>query len=414
MATELVCEIHPRLDAVSAEEWRRLFPDLPDSLEMIRLLQRCGIEGFVFHSIVVRWRDRPLLLLPLFETDYHLSGLVDVRAKRAVDLVMRGFPCLRSVRLLGVGFVESEWGQVGVDRQVSRPMLGMAWDLALRALDALGHGLGADVTAFINFTTQSGRMLPMAQLERFSQMAGLPFAQLSVRYTQPAQYIASLSANMRSSLRRKLRKAQGVRVVRTREPGPWLDAIYEFYLETFRRSDITFSQQPREFFQSVCQWLEDAVYALYFVGDRLAGFRLQIVRPDCLLDKYFGMDRVLGREHNLYFVSWFKDVEYCIAQGIRFYHAGLTEEETKARLGAQLIPSRILFRHRQSVVHRILTMLARYFAYRPAMALPAVHLGSDWEQPPVGFSASEAPVPVSAAIRMAEARPEPTMGVREN
>ena len=168
-------------------------------------------------------------------------------------------------------------------------------------------------------------------------------------------------------------------MLRTRQPGPWLDSIYQFYLDTCQHSNVHFSVHSREFFKSVCQQIDDAEYALYFIGDRLAAFRLQVVRPGCLIDKYFGMEPTLGREYSLYFVSWFKDIEYCIAKKIPLSHSGLTQEETKARLGSQFVPSRILFRHRQPLAHRILAAFARHLAYEPPVVLPPVRLGSDWE-----------------------------------
>ena len=147
----------------------------------------------------------------------------------------------------------------------------------------------------------------------------------------------------------------------------------------------------------MCRRIENAEYVLYFIGEQLAAFRLQIVRPDCLIDKYFGMDPVLGREHSLYFISWCKDVEYCIANGIRLYHSGLTEEETKARLGAQFVPSRILFKHRHPFLQRFLMLLARYLAYEPTVPLPSVRLGADWEPWLVGNPVSGAAVAPSLA-----------------
>ncbi len=225
MSADLTCEIRPQLDGVSLEEWERLFPDLPDSLELIRFTQDCGVPGFTCYSIIVRDEERPILLLPLFETSYQLSSLVDAGAKRVVGALTQCLPFLRCFRLLGVGFVEGEWGQVGVDRTADRSILEAAWDLALQALEMLGQGLRAEIIAFVNFTTQSGRMLPMSKLREFGQIAGLPFALTPIPYTDSERYIASLSANMRSSLRRKLRKAQEVRVLRTRKADPWVDTI---------------------------------------------------------------------------------------------------------------------------------------------------------------------------------------------
>ena len=414
MRTTLVCDVAPRLDVVSPTEWQNLFPDLLDSLEMVRCVQGCGIPGFTFHSIVVREMQRPILLLPLFETDYRLSTLVEAGAQRVVERITNYLPQLNHLHLLGVGFVEGEWGQVGSDPQTDRATLNEAWDLALTALEALARGLRADLTAFVNFTTQSGRMLPMRKLTAFEQIAGLPIAQTRVTYADTHEYLASLSKKMRSNVRRYLRKAHDVTLLRTRQPGPWLDAVYQLYLDTYRRSKVNFSMHSRDFFKSVCQRVDGAQYTLYFIGERLVAFGLHVVRPDCLIDQYFGMDQVLGREYSLFFVSWFKDLEYCMTNRIPLYHAGPTEEETKARLGSQFVPSRILFRHRQPLVHGILTEFARHLAYQPSGALPPVRLGSDWDAPftaapvvhgaPARGQASTVSTRASAAGETAESR----------
>ena len=343
MPGHLTCDITPRFDAVSPEQAAYLFSDLSDTLDMIRFVQECGVPGFTFHSLVVRQAQQPILVLPLFETDYCFSQMVKPGTQNVADAVTRRLSFLRQLRLLGVGFVEGGWSGVGVDRLVDRATLEAAWGLALEALDALARGLNADLTVFVNFTEAGGRMLPMSKLSGFSPISGLPFAETRITYTRPEQYLAGLSKKMGQDLRRKVRKAHAVRVLRTRQPGPWLETIYAFYQLTCQRSDVHFSLHSPEFFKLICRQVDDAEYVLYFVGERLAAFGLQIVRPDRLIDKYFGMDPVLGREYSLFFVSVFKDIEYCITHRIPLYQWGFTEEGTKARLGAALVPSLILF-----------------------------------------------------------------------
>jgi hypothetical protein len=66
------------------------------------------------------------------------------------------------------------------------------------------------------------------------------------------------------------------------------------------------------------------------------------------------MDYVLGRKCNLYALSWLENVRACIGRKIPFYYAGQGSEKTKSHLGATLIPSFILFKHRQPVIDRLL------------------------------------------------------------
>ena len=60
------------------------------------------------------------------------------------------------------------------------------------------------------------------------------------------------------------------------------------------------------------------------------------------------------RKHNLYVLSWLENVRTCVERKIPLYLAGPGAEKTKAHLGATLIPSFILFKHRHPAIDRFL------------------------------------------------------------
>ncbi len=182
MRTDLVCEIRPRLDGITPQQWRHLFAGLLDQSEMISHIQQCGLDGFTFHSIVVRQQGRPILLWPLFEADDPLSTFVNPVVRRIIDRLVEHFPSLFRPRLLGVSSTEGEWGQVGVDPDAPREILDAAWNLALEALRALAAGLRADVIAFVNFTMDSGRSIPVHKLRGDASLSGLPSGHVPVPY----------------------------------------------------------------------------------------------------------------------------------------------------------------------------------------------------------------------------------------
>ena len=368
---ELTCEIHPRLDVVSWDEWQRLFPDVPDPLDMVRLIQRCGIGGFAFHSILVRWQEQPILLLPLFETHYHFSTFIDSSARPSIDQAMRWSAGARSLRVLGVGFVQGAWSQIGVDRSVPPEMLVDAWNQALTALEALRAGLCAELTAFVNFTTTSGRMLPLKQLRGFTQLAAVPSGHALI--TPEAE-----EERIHSSLQRQIRDRK-VELLRTRDASSWLETIYRFYLDTIRRSETIFGTQRQIYFEEVCKTVPGAEYCLYFVKDQLLAFRLVVVTPGCLIDKYFGMDPVRGRAHHLALVSWYENLLYCLEHQIPLYQARSTEEDIEAGFNTQSVPSTTLFRHHHPFAHQLLTLLGQRVCRASTQRLPKVHLGMDWK-----------------------------------
>jgi hypothetical protein len=110
----------------------------------------------------------------------------------------------------------------------------------------------------------------------------------------------------------------------------------------------------RLFFEKICERVPGTEYSLYFVQDELAAFNLLVVTPHRMVDKYFCMDYGIGRKYNLYVLSWLENVRTCVERKIPLYLAGPGAEKTKAHLGAALIPSFILFKHRHPAIDRFL------------------------------------------------------------
>ena len=176
MNNSLSVEVHSRLVPVRESEWRRLFPDSPDPLGPVRLAKRPDFNRFVFHSLVVRHEDCPILVLPLFETECRLTDVIGEPAGKLARITDRWFPNLFMIRTLAVGFVGGGWGEIGVDAAVARDLLGQAWEMALESLDALADGLGARLLAWVNFTARSGRMIPMNRMQGYAAIPGVPGA----------------------------------------------------------------------------------------------------------------------------------------------------------------------------------------------------------------------------------------------
>jgi hypothetical protein len=65
-----------------------------------------------------------------------------------------------------------------------------------------------------------------------------------------------------------------------------------------------------------------------------------------------------GRGFNLYYLSWFNNLSYCIEQGIKRYQSGQASYESKLRLGSKLTANTMFFKHRNPVVQRLLRVVA--------------------------------------------------------
>jgi uncharacterized protein len=200
---------------------------------------------------------------------------------------------------------------------------------------------------------------------RLARIDTIPCARLSINFGTVDEYLQRLSKATRKDLRRKLRSAEEVKIVHAGEAGPWLDRMHELYLATVERAELSLGVQRKEYFRRVAAEVPGAHYVLYLKDDQLLAFNLLVEREGTLVDKYFCMEAEAGRELNLYFVSWMENVRYCCEKKLAVYHAGPGSEATKARFGAEFVPSITMFRHRNALAHGVLKRLRRLIAYAP-------------------------------------------------
>ncbi len=348
----LTCNCIPRLDGVSASELGRLFPEPSITAPLLSLLQESGIDGYNLRSIVVFKDDAPILLLPLFETRFDLSSFVGGWIKKSLKVAGRLIPSFFQPRVLGVGLLIGEWSEIGIDPHIDEDTIDAACKMAFNTLQTLASELNSDIVTLYNFNHYS--KLPKHVSKQFNRVQCQSCARLPVNFNSMEEFLAGFSKSARKDLRRKMRVAPEVRVIRSRTISPFMDRIYELYLETVARGPIAFGAHNRLFFEKICEKIPDTEYTLYFVQEKLAAFNLLVVKQNAMMDKYFCMDHELGRKYNLYVLSWLENVRTCVEQKIPFYYAGQGTEKTKAHLGAAFIPSFILFKHRQRVLDRLL------------------------------------------------------------
>jgi uncharacterized protein len=370
--------VHDHLIPVDKIVWENLFSSHPDSPELIHLVEQSGMEGFTFKNLALMDNDHIILLLPLFIMRLDLKNFVEGPPQKIVSALAPFLPFLLRPRILGIGFVEGEWGAVGISPTATREQLQSAWSVALAELNRIARQNRAGLLLFLNFTEQTTRLFPPDQFARYAPIPTYPCARVPLPFNDVAEYLATLSKNARRDIRRKMMDAGDIRIERTRDPAVNLDTIYHLYKKTVERAEMSFGVQRRTFFEQVCADVPGAEYVLYFLGDKLIAMNLLVQRGDALVDKYFAMDESLGREHNLYFVSWIENIRYCIENKIAVYHAGPGAEATKARLGSEFLASITMFHHRNPIAHALLSRLRGLLAYEPAVKLPPAKLGAAW------------------------------------
>ena len=99
----------------------------------------------------------------------------------------------------------------------------------------------------------------------------------------------------------------------------------------------------------------------YRAQGELVGYNLCFVHNGMLLDKYVGFRYPQARDHNLYMVSWFQNLQYAIDNGLTHYVAGWTDPEIKRALGASFTLTQHAVHVRNPVLRTLLKPFKRLF-----------------------------------------------------
>lgn len=365
--------ITPGWPGVAPEQWERLCPGHPDAAELLQLISDSGMDDFSFHSLVVRWQGAPRIVLPLTVTRYPILTTLDGDAKTIGERVERFLPGILSPRGVFVGFIEGEWGQIGIDQNADSSVMAQCWIAAQKALNKFAKKQKALAVVYWQFVQHTVSQLPPALLANGACASGQPFGELPLPYKDVDEYLSTLDSDMRRYLKRTVRNAKGkICVERTAKPGPYVDTIYQLYQNQCNTSELKFGEQRREYFASVCDQVPGAEYVLYFLGEQLLAFELVFKQHNRLVSKYFGMNAESGREHKLYFYSWMENVRHCIENGIPYLYAGASGEELKSKLGAQFKASAVIVKARNPLINLVLRKMQDELSYDCAVPVKPV------------------------------------------
>ncbi len=178
--------------------------------------------------------------------------------------------------------------------------------------------------------------------EGFLIVAGQALAYVDMNFSNIDEYLQRLSHNRRKDMRRKLRARRDVEVMELRTGDRFfynpqtLRHLYRLYLNVYEQSKIHFDQLTFGFFNSLFLNNDNqGIVFIYRTNGKIIGFNLCFEHNGRLVDKYIGFEYPAAREHNLYFVSWFHNLEYALKHNLKTYIAGWTDPEVKASLGAQ-------------------------------------------------------------------------------
>lgn len=305
---------------------------------------------------------------PFFRLDYRLDTPIQGRLRPIADAVFGRLPGLVTLKVLCVGSPYAERCHLGFAARLDAARRQGAARAMIAALERQARAEGAHLVAFKDLGPDEDAALgPLLGAAGFATLGSLPVAVLDLPFGDENGYLASLSNGTRKDIRRKLAKANSVRIEHRSDIAGLENLIGDLYESTRRQSGLDYGDLevlPPGYFPAVAAALgERAVFALYWIGEELAAFNLLLVEPGRVIDKFLGMRYPLARQHNLYAVSWMANVRFCLARGIPLLQSGQTAYAAKLRFGSRLVPSTIRFRHRNAALQWLLGRLSPFLSF---------------------------------------------------
>lgn len=199
-------------------------------------------------------------------------------------------------------------------------------------------------------------------------VAGQALAYVPIDFLNIDEFLARMSKTRRKEFRKKLKDSAHVQIEELKCGDPkfadpeFLEALYKMYENVFAQSEIHFDVLSRSFFHDLLNNASGGGRVfLYSVDSRLIGYNICFVIGDRLVDKYVGFVYPDARNANLYFLSWFYNLEFALKNGLKFYIAGWTDPKVKAALGAKFTLTRHAVFIRNPILRKILKPLRPLF-----------------------------------------------------
>jgi hypothetical protein len=335
--------------------------NLIEPAALIRLFQQHPPEGFPAFNLVG---------VPAFATDFDLLTTMEPAERRKLEkLPLHGWwRKLLRPRTCFIGATVSEYGLLprGQAPEVFLTDLVQAAAeypfLIVKDLPTTSHLVGEAAHGYAQ------AFIATAQKSGFVMVEGQALAYVPIDFASTDEFLARMSKSRRKNITRKLKEASAVEV-ETIAAGDarYLDEAvqaeyYALYQNVYDQSEIHFDLLTPDFFRAV---LQDAasggVVFAYKVDGKLIGYNLCFVHNGMLLDKYVGFSYPAAREHNLYFVSWMRNLQFSLEQGLTHYVAGWTDPEVKRQLGASFTFTRHAVYIRNPLIRHALRPFKRFF-----------------------------------------------------
>lgn len=202
---------------------------------------------------------------------------------------------------------------------------------------------------------------------KFIIVQGEALAYVPVNFSGVDEFMQRFSKSRKKDFRRKLKSLNEIEIEGVKTGDSYFTEqicaeLYDLYLKVYYDSDIRFDLLPWKFFlETLMDGTLDGIVFVYRRNGKIIGFNLCFVHNNYLVDKYIGLSYPESHEYNIYFVSWFHNLEYCVKNGLSAYIAGWTDPKIKSYLGADFTYTYHAVYVRNPFLRIVLGKLRRFF-----------------------------------------------------
>lgn len=214
----------------------------------------------------------------------------------------------------------------------------------------------------------SAQLITALKEQGYIEVEGQALAWVPIDFSGMNEVFSRFSYSRRKNFRRKLKSLEklDINVLHSGDDCFFekavLDEYYQLYLNVYQQSEVHFDLLIKPFFVQLLQSKAAKAHIFnYRHNGEFIGYNICFEVNNMLIDKYIGMIYPQARDLNLYFVSWFVNLEYALQQGFSHYIAGWTDPEVKASLGAKFTFTKHLVYIRNPLLRLILRKLIGHF-----------------------------------------------------
>ena len=336
----------------------RIYNGATESYDYFSACEDVPPASFKYSAIGVLKDGRLVAGSPVFETRFDPGVVLEGTTKKIYNGISTVIPAAGNVPIIGLGSPHSQEPTIAVDPALTKTEQQHALECLLTGLDDIAANAGARITLLKDVGDQFQSWARQGLRETgYASLTALPVATLNIPESEGA-YFASLSGNMRSNLRRRLKRAKNLRVEIRNNCDGLKDKLYELRESTLQRAAVDFAhfaEVSPDYFPSVLANMGDNARLLtYWLEDELIGFSIVVLNDQAMIQNYNGMRYPEGPDNGLFYLDWMTQLRLCMELGIPVMHSGITTYLIKARLGSQFHRRYLYVRHRYKSINAIL------------------------------------------------------------